>query len=980
MDSIRLNLLININIIIAEYNIKKCKLRCLNIKTKPIMRQLSILLILTFLSGIVFSQNLISVSGVVKSKEGNSLSGATIVLYNLNTKDSSKTKTKEDGSFAFSIGEGNAVFVNISYVGFESYSKGFDFNGKTGNQALGDILLTPGSNMLGNVTLEVQKVQIKEDTVSYKVDSTMYRKNDNVEALLKNLPGVQVDKDGTVTAQGKQVTKVKVNGKEFFNGDVTTATRELNADMVDRIQIIDDYGDQSAFTGIKDGDPSKTLNIELRKDKNKGYFGNATAGVGTDDRYLTSISLNKFNNDQQISILGNINNTNANTFNFGNGGGMGNAIGGAMRSMGIGRGGAGAGTAVGNLGNNDGLNDVRSTGINYRDNWGTKVSVYGSYSYSNKATTTIRNSTQQNIYQNNTSAYIQTTNNNTNSENHRASLNIEYKIDSMNYIKFNPSFSTNQSDNTYQSDFLSTIAEVKNYDGNSNDQTSSKSPNLSGNLLFNHKFKKRGRTISFNINAGQSTSNSDEDYDNLTSIYMFGGMKKDSLLVQQIFQNNSNKNYGGRISYTEPLTSKRNLEINYSYNYQFTGNDRKNYNIDTATKAATYVDASSNIYENTYETNRIGLNIRTTEKKYNYTVGLSIQPATIKTNSISDTNLYVNKLVNFNPVVRFAYNFSRSRSLNINYNGNTNQPSNAQLQPVVDRSNPQFITVGNPALKPEFTNTFSMRYNNFDFISGNVFFGNLNVSFTQDKIVNSVKLLQRGVQETKYANANGYFTAMGFYNMSKPIQNRKYVFNIGGNIGYNNNISILRDSFDSVDVETKNIGSNWVIGQRFSTDIKIKKWLETTIAANYSLNSSKNSIQSELNSNTVAWTLSNYTRIFLPKDVIISYDLDKTINDGLASNVSTNPLIITATIEKQLFEKKNVSLKLQGLDLLNENIGISRTVSSTGYTDTRSNRLGRYYLFTVVFRINKFKGQQQQDNMMMMPGGKGGGERMRMSF
>jgi hypothetical protein len=202
--------------------------------------------------------------------------------------------------------------------------------------------------MLQGITLESNKVQIKEDTVSYVVDSTMYRKNDNVEEVLKKLPGVQVDKDGTVTAQGKQVTKVKVNGKEFFGGDVTTATRELNADMVDRIQIIDDYGDQSAFTGIKDGDPSKTLNIQLKKDKNKGYFGTVTAGAGKEQRYLGSVSVNKFNNNQQISLIGNINNTNASTFNFGSfgGGAVGSMIGGMVRSFGIGRGGGGNGHLV----------------------------------------------------------------------------------------------------------------------------------------------------------------------------------------------------------------------------------------------------------------------------------------------------------------------------------------------------------------------------------------------------------------------------------------------------------------------------------------------------------------------------------------------------------------------------------------------------------------------------------------------------------
>ena len=382
------------------------------------------------------AQNGVQIKGYVKSTEGVELSNATIILHPKNSQDSLKTITNEKGAFSLNSKQLGDFSISVSYVGFDKKVNYYSQKEDNGIIDVGLISLIPGSNMLSNVTLEAQKIQIKEDTVSYVVDSTMYRKNDNVEAILKNLPGVQVDKDGTVTAQGKQVTKVKVNGKEFFNGDVTTATREINADMVDKIQIIDDYGDQAAFTGIKDGDPSKTMNIQLKKDKNKGYFGNLTAAGGTDNRYLTSLSINKFNNDQQISILGNLNNINSNLFNFGNGGG--NAMmGGMMRSMGIGRGGGGIGSVIG-TGNNEGLNTLQSIGINYRDTWGSKVEVYGSYSFTDKETKTLKNSTQQTFFQDKTSTYIQQSDNDNLADNQRFSFNVEYKIDSMNYIKFNP--------------------------------------------------------------------------------------------------------------------------------------------------------------------------------------------------------------------------------------------------------------------------------------------------------------------------------------------------------------------------------------------------------------------------------------------------------------------------------------------------------------------------------------------------------------
>ena len=497
-----------------------------------------------------WAQESVSLNGFIKSKDGNPLSNATVILYGISSHDSVKTSSKENGSYRFSNLKSEKYSILVSFIGFDNYSKSYDFSSKSGSISVDDILLNPGSNMLGNITLESQKIQIKEDTVSYLIDSTMYRKNDNVEAMLKNLPGVQVDKDGTVTAQGKQVTKVKVNGKEFFNGDVTTATRELNADMVDKIQIIDDYGDQAAFTGIKDGDPSKTLNIQLKKGKNKGYFGNSTAGAGTDSRYLGSLSLNRFNNDQQISLISNINNTNASQFNFGSmGGAIGNMMGGMSRSMGIGSGGSGVGAAIGNLGNNDGLNTTKSIGLNYRDNWGVKVEVYGSYSFSNKGTLALKNSTQQNIYQDKTTSYIQQSNNFSQVENHRVSFNIEYKMDSMNYFKFNPGITYNKTNTDYVSDFVSNAALYKNSEGNLNDQSISNSPNLKGSLLFNHRFKKRGRTMSVNLNAGSSTNESDEDYDNFTKMYIPNGSLDTLQQLQQITQDNLNKNYGGKISY-----------------------------------------------------------------------------------------------------------------------------------------------------------------------------------------------------------------------------------------------------------------------------------------------------------------------------------------------------------------------------------------------------------------------------------------------
>lgn len=909
----------------------------------------------------VMAQGRINVKGVVKNEEGKTMANASVMFYYQGGRDTLKAVSNEKGIFQFKSVLPRKSGVIISFIGYRDFKNTYDFSKATGDENIFDIVLKEGDNLLQGITLESNKVQIKEDTVSYVVDSTMYRKNDNVEEVLKKLPGVQVDKDGTVTAQGKQVTKVKVNGKEFFGGDVTTATRELNADMVDRIQIIDDYGDQSAFTGVKDGDPSKTLNIQLKKDKNKGYFGNVTAGAGTDERYLTSVSVNKFNNNQQISLIGNLNNTNASTFNFGSmgGGAIGSMVGSMVRSMGFARGG-GINTPFGSFGNNDGIATTKSIGLNYRDEWGSKISAYGSYSFSKRATNTARDVTQQNIFQNNSITNIQHTDDYTVNDNHRFTFNMEYRIDSFNYIKFTPSVSYTESNTDNASDFLFQGSNgVKNNDGRTIQYSRSTSPNLNGNLLFNHRFAKRGRSLSVNLSGGKSSTSGNNEYQNLSTIYFPNNTSLDTNLYQHITQDNNNHNYGVRASYIEPIGRKRSLEINYAYNNQFTGNDKETFDVNPVSGNKNFVDSLSNIYDNVYVTNRIGVNFRTNEKKYNYTVGLTVQPATIESKSVTGKYAYKQNLVNYYPVIRFAYNFSRSRSFNLNYNGSTSQPSYSQLQPVTDYSNPQYITKGNPNLKPEFTNTLSMRYNNFDFISGNVFFGNISFSFTKDKIVNNTFYRGFGIQETQYLNSDGFYTAFAFYNYSKPIQNRKFVFNYGGNITYNNNISFISN--------VKNKGRNWLVGQRFATDIKIRKWLETTVGVNYSLNNSKYSLLKELNSDASTWTLSNSTRLFLPANFKFSFEIDQTINSGFASNVNSNPLIIGSTLEKSFFKKQNASIKLQAFDLLNQNTNVNRSVTGSSITDTRTNRLGRYVMLSFVFRLNKFNAQAQQGGMM--PGG-----------
>jgi Outer membrane protein beta-barrel family len=914
-----------------------------------------------FLFASVSAQKNISVKGSAKTDDGKALTQASVSLYYIGSKDTLKTITNDKGNYTFSSVLAKKVVISISHVGYKKFVDEYDFTNIDDEVTNNDVVMTKGDNMLETVTVEASKISIKEDTVSYRIDSTMYRKNDNVEQVLKNLPGVEVDKDGKVTAQGKEVTKVKVNGKEFFGGDVKTATRQLDADMVDKIQIIDDYGDQSAFTGVKDGDPTKTLNIQLKKDRNKGIFGSVTAGYGSDNRYSNAFNFNRFNNSQQISFTGNLNNTNESTFDFSRlQGGMGAMAGSMIRSFG------GAGSPFGNFGGSDGIGVTKTFGVNYRDEWSKKISTNGSYSFSVKDNTILNDVYQQLTGSNNSGLLFnnQNTIDKSRNINHRFSYNIEYRIDSFNYIKLNPSVTLNKLTDDYNSNFnYFNDKGVTVNSGVNRDFNRSQTPNFTGSLLYNHRFHKKGRTLSVNLNSGISATDGNDDVNNIANIFFNGNIFPRNIL-QNVEQNNSNNSYSVNASFNEQLTKKQALEFNYTFSRRLIDNDRETFDLTTGSKV--FVDSLSNIFENIYITNRFGANFRNTQKKYNYAVGLAVQPATIESNTLTGSKLqFKQHLINYFPVVRFAYNFSKSKSFNVNYNGSTNQPTFQQSQPVIDQTNVQNKIIGNPNLRPEFSNTFSTRYNNFNVISGDVIFANLSASFTKDKIVSDVTRGKiGGVQETRYLNENGFFTINGFYSLSKPIKNRKYVFNYGGNVTFNNNISYL-------DTE-KNISKNILLSQRFSMDYKLRKWFETSGGVNFSINESKNSLSTIAGNSIKTWRITHSSRMFFKHDFNFNYDVAKALNTGFTTNVGANPLIVNATLEKQIFKNKNGAIKLQAFDLLNENTNISRNVTANQITDTRTNRLQRYFMLSFVFRFNKFSGASK-GGPGMAPGMPGGG-------
>jgi hypothetical protein len=937
------------------------------------IKLISVPFLFLLLSVTLAAQNGKIVRGLIKDSTNKVLPDATVSLVVLNAhRDTLNTISNEKGEFAINTVKGNDFRIQVTSVSYADFTKIYHYPDSVDEIYIPIIQMSSLAKVLEEVIVTVDRtVTIKEDTIEFKADSFKLKPDADVEALLKKIPGVQVDANGNITAHGKSVNKIRVNGKDFFSGDVKTATKELPANIVDLVQVIDDYGDQAAFTGVKDGDPDKIINLQIKKDKNKGYFGRGQAGYGTDERYTLNGSANHFNNDQQISLLANFNNINASTFS------LPRAPGSSVPSRGSGmpdNGTMNSITTVMNNGDggflqngqvsNDGVSRTNSIGLNYRDDWGKKLSVYGSYTFTDRQTVTLSNAEQTNLFDDGSVINYQNSIKTENSINHRFFLNAEWKIDSFNQVKISPTISYNRANSTIGSEFVFNRNSIDKLNEGASIYTGNLvQPNIGGTILYNHRFRRPGRLFSVNFTAGYNfTDQTDDHVNNSISYPPNGGTGVVNDQHQYITQYNTNPTQSIRLSHIEPLTKKKSIELNYTNSYSFIDNDKHTYLVDNGTY--TQLDSLSNIYGNTFTYNRLGINYRYNDKKYNYSIGMAAQASSMKGESFITKSSFNQTTFKWFPLARFTYNFSRTRTLSANYTGAVSAPAYSQLQPVYDYSNPQYPVVGNPDLKPEFKGTFAVRYNNFDFMSGNVLFTNISYSFSKDKVVsNSIDRSGNGnggstsaIQETQYMNADGYYTTSGFYAFSKPFQKRKYTLSLNGNLNYSNNISFINSE--------KNTGKNFVGTQGVNFDVRLNEWLDMGAGGSFTFNQTKNSLARQSDTEVKTYTISSNGKIYFPAKIVLSYDLNKTFNSGYG--VSANPFIINGYLERQFSKSNQFSIRLQAYDLLNQNTSISRTVNANSITDTRTNKLGQYFMLSFNFRLQKFRGQQPK---MQFPSG-----------
>ncbi|WP_158559125.1 outer membrane beta-barrel protein [Deminuibacter soli] len=889
------------------------------------------------------------------------LSAATISL--LQAADSSLVTyviSDDKGHFSFTKVDTGAYLIQVAFQGYGLLQQPVKVTGDS-MVDLGTVYLKTLENTLETVVVKSSPpLVIKKDTMEFNAGSFKTKPNAVAEDLLKKIPGITVDKSGAVTAQGETVSRILVDGKRFFGDDPKQATKNLPPDVIDKIQVFDDLSDQSKLSGFDDGNRVKTINITTKKDKRKGYFGKAVLGAGTDGTYDESMNLHRFNGTQQISLIGQVNDVNKQNFTPADMGGGGR------------RGGGGSITASGG---GSGITTTLAAGLNYRDTWGTNTDAYGNYFYNNlKTNTSTQSHTVNQLTKDTTTTNDQDQRSVSKSQNHNINFNIETRFDSSNTLIFRPgvSFSNSTPSGSSSSMNMRTNDNTPIYSsvGNTHSQNSGYSIN-GASLTMMHRFKKRFRTISLNLNYSGSESKGDGYNYAVNNFYT---QNRIDTINQHYFDTSRSHTFSPSLSYTEPLAKNQILELRYNYSYLSSTSVNNTYQYDDVKLGFTSFDSLfSNSFKNTTTSNRLTLTYRLQNTKYNFNIGSGVQFSDLTSiNSTKGTSIS-NHYVNFTPSAIFTYNVSKTKNLRFFYNGSTGQPSAAQLQPIRTTSDSINFQVGNPDLKPQFTHSVRFLYHSLNPTNQRSFFATINASTIVNDIQSSiVQNSSTGSKVSTYVNLSGTYNVNGYVNWSLPLKHPKSNLNLGSNISYQQSQSLVNGESNY----TRNTGLNGTI--RWTTNLD--NYFDMNFSSTSTYNIARNTVNTRTNANYFFQAFSAEITYFSKNGWIVASDLDYSYNGNHSPGYNASVPLWNPAIAKQFLKNHAAELRLQVFDLLNQNTAVARAVTTNTITDTRTNTLKRYFMLTFTYNLRNFAGNQNQRRMPGFFGGdrgdgNGGGNR-----
>ena len=966
------------------------------------LRRIFFAVCLTLSASMAASAQGIKITGTLvdrDTKEGVML--ATVQMLKPDSTYVSGVLSDEKGNFSIEVSATGSYILKFTSVGYTPLTKTVKVDGKK-DIALGKITFNADAIMLKGATVvgQAARVTVQEDTFVYNASAYRTPEGSVVEELVKRLPGAQVSDDGTITINGKEVKKVLVDGKEFMTGDTQTALKNLPTSIIDKIKSYDEKSDLAKVTGIDDGEEQTVLDFGIKKGMNKGVFGNVDASVGTQDRYAERLMGALFKDKTRVMLMGNLNNVNDRGFPGGGGGG---------------RFGRGA----------QGLNTSKMAGANFNLEPSSKLKLDGSVRWNHSNGDKRTEQSVENFVSTAGSFSNSLNQNYTRSDNWNARMRLEWTPDTMTNIMFRPSFSYSKSDGltsgtsasynedpySYVSDPLSqesiSIMDEKGLMVNHRENSSiTYSDNLSigAMLQLNRKLNSKGRnaTLRTDISYGEGDSKS-LSTSNVHLYQVEDAFGNDSTYQTNRFNTTPTKtlNYSVQFTYSEPVFKAMFLQLSYKFNYKYNKSDRSTFdfsNVDGNIFAGVdnvyrgwdnylsrldhpldnYLDESLSRYsEYKNYIHEIQLMLRVIREKYRLNVGVMVQPQ--KTRFIqryqginTDT---VRNVVNVTPTLDFRYRFSKLSNLRINYRGTTSQPSMTDLLDIRDDSDPLNITMGNPGLKPSFTNTLRLFFNNYTQEHQRATMVHLNYSNTRNSISNMVTYDEEtGGRTTRPENINGNWNISGALMFNTALDSVGYwTVSTFTNVRYNNYVGYL--ALDQYSGSRKNTTKTTTIGEQLTASFR-NSWLEVSLDGSVDYTHTRNLLQSQNNLDTWQFAYGGYFSLYLPWGMSLSTDLHQNSRRGYNdSSMNTNELIWNMQLSQSFLKGNALTVSLQLYDILNEQSNFSRTINAMQRSDTRYNSINSYAMLHAVYRVNIFGGGRNGDPGPERRGRDGGGPR-----
>lgn len=910
-----------------------------------------------FLTGFLYAQTTEIKGQIADTSEKKPLANAVVALLSKDSVLLKFTRTDEQGKFSLKAKDGQAHLLLVTYPKFADFLDVINPSGAAFD--LGKINLIKESVLLEEVIVsqKIGAIRMKGDTLEFKADSFAVRQGANVEEMLKRLPGLQVNQKGEITAQGERVQKVLVDGEEFFSDDPAVVTQNLQADAIDKVQVFDRKSEQATFTGIDDGEKQKTINLTLKEDRKKGYFGKAKLSGGLPKYFENEGMINSFKGKRKIAAYGTMANTGKaglswqDNDRFGGGSNVEyNEDEGYFFSSSE----SDEFNTWGGRFNGEGLPKAWTAGAHYSNKLNAdKVHVNGNYQFykqniENEGTNTSQSILSDRLLYNNSTRKTSTMN-----LKHQLSGFYDVKLDSLSSLKINVNGLQGQARNAsvFTSESLGDLEQLIN---NQDRRLSSigDRQQMKTTAIWRKKFMKAGRTLSVNFDQQYQNNATTGNLYSINRFFDDNGNLTSADTVDQIKNNYTQSNiWGARISYTEPISKKWFVETNYGYRINNSKALRSSFVKDFNGKYETLDSLFSSDYAFDFNTHSGGLNFRFNGSKITASFGSNINFADFRQKDLVRDTVYNYSFTNFFPKANIRFKMGAQRGLNLRYNGSTSQPSLQQIQPIVENTDPLNIQIGNPNLKQEFRHNIGMNYNDYKVLSGRNMYFSGGVNFIDNAISRADNVDDQGRREFSFVNVDGnynFYMYSGYWKEIKKIK-ANVNFSLNWNGGKNNNFVN----------NVKNTNTYSTYGSRVGFyKSKEKKYnFEVSFNPNYTRNVS--SLRPDIV--TKFWTTETGFEgsVFLPKD----FEFNTYINYMWRQKTDVfgedrNVVLWNSYVAKKFLKKKTAEIRLSINDILNQNIGFQRNASSNFISENTYSTLRRYWLLGVTWNFSRNPGQK----------------------